>query len=344
MKRRVTWTWAAMIIVMTLVLPAQGAELRDGVRAPDPVEFANTIELGDLKQAEKWLEAGLSPNFPGARIGAGLMIAAWEGNLEMMRLFLGRGAEINALNANGESALALAAWRGKLDAAKWLIERGARINSTGRQWSPLHYAVFAGHGEVVDYLIEQGADIEARSTNGSSVLMMAIYEGRADLARKLIEKGADRTVKNDWGDGALDWAMRYNHLNIAKMVANPEEFNIAVSQPKEKWGEAKRSFRTSKELEELLSLREKLLERKLPIEGIDRRIAAERVRIMRADMDRPAPARAPSLEISASREQPQKQSAQIIYDDKGKQVGFKAPAVTYTGQPKMPPKAPLRNY
>ena len=30
------------------------------------------------------------------------------------------------------------------------------------------------HGAVADYLIEQGADINARSTNGSSVLMMAV--------------------------------------------------------------------------------------------------------------------------------------------------------------------------
>jgi hypothetical protein len=178
------------------------------------------------------------------------MIGAWEGKIELMRLFISRGADINKLNANGESAMALAAWRGHLEAVKWLLERGARINAAPRQWSALHYAVFAGHPEVANYLIEQGADINAQSTNGSSVLMMAVYEGHQDLARKLIEKGADRTPKNDWGDGALEWAMRQNRLEIAKMVSNPEEFNIAVSQPKEKWGEPMRSLRTSKELEE----------------------------------------------------------------------------------------------
>jgi ankyrin repeat protein len=94
---------------------------------------------------------------------------------------------------------------------------------------------FAGHADVADFLIEQGADINALSTNGSSVLMMAVYEGHKELARKLIEKGADRTPKNDWGDGALEWAMRQDRLEIARMVSNPEEFNIAVSQPKESW-------------------------------------------------------------------------------------------------------------
>ena len=129
---------------------------------------------------------------------------------------------------------------GNLEAVKWLLERGARINAPKRQWSALHYAVFAGHGEVADYLIEQGADIDAQSTNGSSVLMMAVYEGHQQLARKLIEKGADRTPKNEWGDGALDWAMRQNRLEIARMVSNPEEFQHRCQPAQGKMGASRR--------------------------------------------------------------------------------------------------------
>jgi len=174
--------------------------------------------------------------------------------------------------------------------------------------------------------------------------MMAIYEGREDMARLLIEKGADRAPRNDWGDGALEWAMRQNRLEIAKLVTNPEEFNIAVSQPKEKWGEPMRSLRTSKELETLLSMREKLVERGMATEVIDKRIAAERVRIVRSELDRTAPARAAAMEITASRNKPQDQSANIVYDDQGKAVGFKVPPATFTGTPKMPPKGKVKNY
>ena len=209
----------------------------------------------------------------------------------------------------------------------------ARINAPRRQWTPLHYAVFAGHREVADYLMEQGADINAQSTNGSSVLMMAIYEGREDLARLLIEKGAEREFRNDWGDGALEWAMRYNQLNVARMLTNPEEFNIAVSQPKETWGEPTRSLRMSKELEELMEMREKLVERGESTEGIDKRIAIERVRVMRSEIDQPkTPQRAATMEITASRKAPKDQSAKIIYDGKAKAADPKTP--TKASQPK----------
>ena len=327
----------AMIIGMGLAMPVHAQFWsRDPAALPTPTAFVTTLELGDLAQAQAWLDAGLVPDFMGSRIGSGLMIGAWEGNIDMMRLFISRGANINRMNGNGETAIILAAWRGQLEAVKWLVERGARINAPARQWSPLHYAVFAGHREVADYLMEQGADINALSTNGSSVLMMAIYEGREGLAQLLIEKGAERSFRNDWGDGALEWAMRYNQLNIARMITNPEEFNIAINKPKETWGEPARSLRMSKELEELMEMREKLVERGESTAAIDRRINVERVRVMRAEIDRPAtPARAATMEITASRKKPQEQSARIIYDDKGKATGRNAPAAASSPKGKV---------
>src|SRR5574343_631256 len=321
-----------MIIGMGLSLAAAGTVFSADPAAPDPLVFANSMELGDLRQAEKWLDAGMPPDYMGSRNGSGLMIGAWEGKIDLLRLFVSRGGDINKLNANGESAIALAAWRGHLEAVKWLLERGARINAPARQWSALHYAVFAGHTAVADYLIEQGADINARSNNGSSVLMMAVYEGHPDLARKLIEKGADRTPKNDWGDGALEWAMRQNRLEIARMVSNPEEFNIAVAKPKEKWGEPTRSLRTSKDLENLLNIRETLAKRGMDTTAIDKRSSVERMRIVRSEMDRAAPARAATLEITARRGKPQEQSAKMIQDEPGKPAGYAAPPATYFGK------------
>lgn len=337
---------AAMIIGIGLFCSAINSAIAgDGVKLPDPATFSQRMENGDLTQAKAWLEAGLNPDFMGSRIGSGLMIGAWEGNFDLMRLFLAHGADINRLSGNGETALVLAAWKGRLDAVKWLLERGARINSAQRQWSALHYAVFAGHQEVAQYLIAQGADVNARSTNGSSVLMMAIYEGHEDMVRTLLEKGADRSIKNDWGDGGLEWAMRQDRLKIARMITSPEEFNIAVSEPKDKWGEARRSLAMSPELEKLLRVREAIVERKLPTKMIDDRIAAERARIIKKEFNRQAlPPRAATLEITASRKNYNDQSARMVGGDDEKPKTFKVPPATYTGQPKMPVIGPVKNY
>lgn len=329
-----------MIIGLVLICPL-GVQAES--KLPDPVAFAVNMELGDLGRAQAWLDAGLPPDFMGSRIGTGLMIGAWEGNLDLMKLFLERGADINRVNDNGESALALAAWRGQKAAVDWLLARGAKLNPGNRRWSALHYAAFTGNDTLLDELIAQGADINARAPNGSTPLMMAVYEGKEDIAKKLLDKGAQTQVKNDWGDGALEWAMRYNRLNIARLVSNAEEFNAAVSRPRESWGEPAKSMSNSRELDQLLSMREKLVARGMAPDSIDRRIAAERMRIAKAEMERAPAKRAPSLEISASRQKPQAQSAQVVYDENGKAM-FKAPPATYFGAPKMPAKGPVKNY
>jgi hypothetical protein len=300
-----------------------------GTGLPDPVLYATQVEAGNVGQVRDWLDAGLSPEFLADRIGTGLMIAAWNGDIPMMALLLSRGADVNRANANGESALMHAAWRGQLEAIKWLLEKGARINSESMHWSALHYAVFAGRGEAAALLLERGADINARSTNGSTVVMMAVYEGHEQLVKQLIAKGADLSVKNDRGEGPLDWAFKFKHLGIARMVASPQEFVAAASMPSTQWGETVRSQPVpgkpdalpppdtqADKIEELVRMRNVLAQRGMneAAAKLDRRIAGLRAQRARAYKDS-IPAAV--LEISARRGKPGEQSTRMIFEKEG---------------------------
>jgi len=210
--------------------------------SPDPVALGVAAEVGDIRRIAQWFDEGMSPNLEADRIGTGLMIGAWEGNIALMELFLARGAEVNQVNRWGEQALQLAAWKGNLEAVRWLLDHGASASRQGKAWSALHYAVFAGHQDIARLLITRGGDVNARAPNGSSVLMMAAREGQEELTRALLEAGADPATVNEAGESALTWAMRHGHYRIAKQVANsagtPARFAEAVhksspeSQPK----------------------------------------------------------------------------------------------------------------
>lgn len=186
---------------------------------PDPVRFGVAMEVGDIGAAQRWLDAGLDPDFEAESLGSGLMIGAWEGNIALMALFAERGADVNFTSRIGEQALTLAAWRGHIDAVRWLLARGARVNRDARQWSALHYATFAGRTEIVELLLAHGADIDARTSNDSTALMLTAREGHERLARLLLERGADPRPTNDWGDSALSWAMARRNLRIGRLVA-----------------------------------------------------------------------------------------------------------------------------
>ncbi len=336
MKRRMSVNILATIFCMALAIctPAEAQFWRSS-GLPDPVEFGVRVEMGDIAQARAWLDRGLDPDFIGDRIGTGLMIAAWEGNLPLMELFVSRGADVNKVNNLGEQAIMHAAWKGRLDAVQWLLGRGAKINREPRQWTALHYAAFSGHAEVVDHLAERGADLNALSTNGSTPLMMAVYEGREAMVKQLITLGADRRVRNDYGEGAMEWAFKHNHLSIARAVSSMEEFTAAANRPKTEWPQAIRSLpvittalvalpkplapradasrAVRVELDGLMRTRASLaLKGQLKdVQLIDRKISVLRFRLARPGEDYRRPA---VLEISASRKAPQDQKTRLIVE------------------------------
>lgn len=225
---------------------------------PDPTRFGVRVEVGDTGEVKKWLAAGLDPNYESPVIGSGLMIAAWEGNLEMMHLFLNAGANVNFINKSGETPLMMAAWKNQMPALKLLLERGAQVNrgkinekkngeigysyenarenSIPQEWSAFHYSVFAGHKELSQYLLEKGADLNAMSTNGSTPLMMALYEGKTELAQWLLDLGARTDILNYKKHDSFVWAMRYGHKELARRIGGEEKFAKAIKEPADSWG------------------------------------------------------------------------------------------------------------
>ena len=269
-------SWRTRLFILgfgaAAMLPAQAA--------PDvsAATFGVTIERGDIKQAQRWLDEGLPVEFVGDRVGTGLMIAAWEGNVAMMELFHQRGARIDATNKSGEQALQLAAFKGNMDAVKWLLAHGAAIDRRGNEWGALHYAVFNGHRELAQYLLNQGANVNARAPNQATSLMLAAREGREELTGDLIKAGDDPRLTNDLGETALDWAMRHGNVSIAKLVSSPEAFANAVRSQPADIPQPVRSIAAPQEIEDLLRRIRQAEAQNLPTAGLRKQLSTALMR------------------------------------------------------------------
>ena len=112
----------------------------------------------------------------------------------------------------GMSALMLAAIHGRADMVDLLLERGADPNwAHERVYSALSAAVrsCASGWNVVERLLAAGADIDNRSGDSLTPLMVSIQEERPTFFWNLLEHGADINAVNAYGEGSLNYAIYY---------------------------------------------------------------------------------------------------------------------------------------
>jgi uncharacterized protein len=123
--------------------------------------------------------------------------AAALGDVERLRAILEEDTDAaRAWSQDGFTALHYAAYFDGPDAAGVLIDHGADIEavSTNEEFAPearpLHSAVAAARGDVVEVLLHAGADPNARQHGGFTPLMAAEQTGNLELAEVLIRHGA----------------------------------------------------------------------------------------------------------------------------------------------------------
>ena len=181
-------------ILVALAFPAAAAA--------NGIEMFQAIRNGDLA----FIKAHVTKAEIEARDRRGatpLMHAAAFGNLEIFRILLDAGADVNATNESKATALLWAARQP--EKARLLIERGADPNAKSKQgFTPLMGAsIRPGNSAIVALLLEKGADANASSLLGFSALHLAAKAGDVESMRLLIAKGADAKLADAIGRSSL---------------------------------------------------------------------------------------------------------------------------------------------
>jgi len=136
-------------------------------------------------------------------------------HLEVIKLLIESGTNINVKNSNGWTALMFAASRNNTEVVKVLISAGADINAKNNYgWTALMYAALDGSKEAVKFLIDAGADINAKNSEGWTALMLAAKSRNLEAYNFLVDTGADIEAKNHEG---LD-AQYYLDLALAEIL------------------------------------------------------------------------------------------------------------------------------
>lgn len=177
--------------------------------------FANTYEdaisatmQNKAEDLEPILAKGFDPNtvVPGGT-GDTLLIMAIRNNANRVVDLLLRTPKIkiDQPNALKETPLMIAVFLKENSTARKLISKGAKLNRP-KNWSPLHYAASSGNAEMVKFLIQKGADVNARTLRGMTPLYMAARDADATTVKELLAAGARKDFCNNDERGPYDIA------------------------------------------------------------------------------------------------------------------------------------------
>ena len=200
--------------------------LAEAVRASD------TVRVSDLLLHHRALASRLNDPMPGSAFGTPVIgPAVQHKNLEMIDLLLRHGADINARSrwwAGGFGVLDLC----DPSLAPALIERGARVDAHaaarlgmlsgldalvtenpgvvhargGDGQTPLH---FASTIEIAEYLLDHGADIDARDVDHESTAAQYMVRDRQDVVRVLVQRGCHTDILMAAALGDIDLLRHY---------------------------------------------------------------------------------------------------------------------------------------
>jgi ankyrin repeat protein len=124
-----------------------------------------------------------------------LMRAALNGDLEVMKVLLTDGADVNERNAEGRTALMFAAANSQTEAAKALLDHDADVNLVANDGgTALILAASAGDIELIRLLLSKGADPSRRYVQDErTALSLAREKNYEEIAQLLEAAGAEQS-------------------------------------------------------------------------------------------------------------------------------------------------------
>lgn len=154
-------------------------------------------------------------------------------DLELVKMLIAAGAEIDSHEIDKETPLYYASYNGQLEVVKLLLGKGAALKGeyTKVGSSPLNYAIRNGKEEVARYLIQQGANVNEPTREGYSLIHMASFRCGGELVSMLIDKGLDVNAQAfNVKRTPLHYAAAHGNIKSAKaMIGKGANVNLADS-------------------------------------------------------------------------------------------------------------------
>ena len=174
---------------------------------------------GNVEVVQTLLAHGANVNATDSDGGTALFNAAQEGNVEVVQTLLAHGANVSATVSDGRTALVIAAQFGSVEVVQTLLAHGANVSATdGHGWTALFVAAEKGNVEVVQTLLAHGANVNATDSDGGTALVIAAQGGNVEVVQTLLAHGANVSATDSDGWTGLFVAAEEGNVEVVQTL------------------------------------------------------------------------------------------------------------------------------
>jgi len=144
---------------------------------------------------------------------------ARKGSLSEIKLLFDKDKSIvNAIDDNGSSMLILACYRGNQEVAKFLINNQADVDYISKNGTALMACVMKNEFQLVDELFLKKANLDLTDANGITALMLAVQFKNVEMVKKLVNAEANKGLKCNQNKTAFEYAVFSNSEEIINLL------------------------------------------------------------------------------------------------------------------------------
>ena len=133
-------------------------------------------------------------------------------------------SESTAQSINAEADM------GNFEAIKQRVEKDKKmVNFVDNGTRPLHHAAYSNRIEIVKYLLDNGAEINAVQVGGPTALGQATFRGNSDVVKYLLDKGANPDLGDEKGATPLHHAAYAGNMELVKLLIS-HNANVNLQQ------------------------------------------------------------------------------------------------------------------
>jgi quinoprotein dehydrogenase-associated probable ABC transporter substrate-binding protein len=209
--------------------------------------LTNAARQRQDQTAKLLIDLKADPNLADGNDMTPLVTAVMRDSVPTIKVLLDAGAKVEELGPQGFRPLALAIGESNYESAKALMDAGADVNvpSGSEALTPLMIAsaqsapaegarFLPGSTRPIDIaksLIDRNADVNAKSSNGMTALMIAAAHNNPPMIGLLMESGADPDAKNNQGQTASEVAQINGNLEAAQAIKVLATAKAAAAAP-----------------------------------------------------------------------------------------------------------------